>query len=74
MKSGKFFDILVKSINENIELETFDGLFRRGKMTGLTYRILEFNDEKVEIPIEVEFNGDPTDRIPLSVVKKLDTP
>lgn len=72
MKVGKFYDLLVKSVNENIELETYDGLIRRGKMTGLTSRILDFNDDEVELPIEIEFNGDSSDRIPLAVVKKLE--
>jgi hypothetical protein len=72
MKVGRMFDIISRSVGDNIELETYDGLVRQGKMTGLTTRQIVFNDEKVEIPTELELNGDPLDRIPLTVIKKLD--
>lgn len=71
MKAGTWIDTMVDSIGEFMRLETTDGVNREGKITGFTYRSFVLNGKKVEMPIEVEVNGDPSDRIPLDRVEKM---
>ncbi len=68
---GKWIDEMVGSIEKYVNLETLDGTYRDGKVTGFTFREFEFNGEKVGIPQEIELNGDPTDRIPIDRIRSL---
>jgi len=65
MIASKWIDDLVNSVGCFMNLETTDGVERCGKITGYTFREFKLNDNLVQIPIEVEVNGDPIDRIPL---------
>jgi len=71
MKPGKWIDDLIDSVGEYMFLETTDGVHRKGKITGFTFRDFVLNGEVARIPIEVEVNGDPTDRIPLDRVAEM---
>ncbi len=54
-----------------VRLETAQGVDRSGKLSGLRTRPIKFNGETVDIPIELELNGDPTDTVPLHLISKL---
>ncbi len=71
MKPSRWIDEMVDSVGEFMRLETSDGVQREGKITGFTYREFELNGKTVSFPIEVEVNGDPTDRIPLDRVDRM---
>lgn len=63
--SGKWIDEMVDLTGHYIRLETGDGIVREGRLSGLRTRELQFGDQKVLIPTELEINGDPNDTIPL---------
>ena len=71
MMPGKWIDTLTTSINEFMRLETTDGVHREGRITGFTYRKFEINGDIAELPIEIEINGDPSDRVPLDRVLRM---
>lgn len=66
-----WMDEIVDSIGEFICLETVDGVQREGKLTGITYKEIFFNKKKERYPIEVELNGDPSDRVHLSHLRNI---
>lgn len=71
MKPGNWIDRLVDSVGEFMSLETTDGLMREGRISGFTYRSLLLDGEEVQLPIEIEVNGDPSDRIPIDRIAKI---
>ncbi len=71
MTPGKWIDELINSEGEFMHLETTDGVNREGKISGFTYREFALNGEQVSFPVEIEVNGDPSDRIPLFRIEKL---
>lgn len=72
MGPGKWIDTMMDSIGEFMRLETTDGVSREGKITGYTTRKFKLNGKVVELPTEVEVNGDPNDRIPLDRIEFMD--
>lgn len=72
MKSGKFFDALEKAINKYAEFETSIGTIRGGKITGFTHMRIKFNKSYVDIIDEIELNGDPSDRISVKELVRLE--
>lgn len=68
---GEWVDVVMDSVGHHMYLETTDGINRRGKITGITCREFMFNGFKVEMPTEIEVNGDPSDRVPLDRLSKL---
>jgi hypothetical protein len=65
MAPGRWIEQIVKSVGKNFALETTDGVTRQGKVTGLTHKSFMLNGVLVDMPVEIEVNGDPNDRIPL---------
>lgn len=68
---GQWIDELVGSVGEFTDLETTDGVRREGRISGFQMKKMVFNGIDVDIPIEVELNGDPNDRIPISRIGKI---
>ncbi len=66
-----WMDELVDSIDRQIDLETTDGVRRTGKITGFEFRCLEANGTKIDIPLDIELNGDPNDRVPIDRIGTL---
>ena len=71
MQLGNWVDSLYNSIGRYLNLETTDGVKREGKLTSMTFNQFVLNEEKVNIPDEIEINGDPTDKIPISRIAKM---
>ena len=69
--TGEWIDVLMASVGKYMELETSDGLFRQGKITGFRFRDFQFDGHKVLVPTEVEINGDPNDRVPLDRISHI---
>jgi len=65
MRAGTWIDQIMDSVGRHFWVETSDGVVREGKISGITTRSMSMNDQSVEMPIEIEVNGDPNDRIPL---------
>ncbi len=63
--TGDWIEQLVGGAGKRIRLEMDDGAMREGWLSGLTTRSINFNFVDVLIPIELEINGDPRDRVPL---------
>lgn len=70
-RPGQWIDKLVDAVGRNIHLETMEGVFREGKLTGLRMRDLEMNGKRVDYPEAIEFNGDPTDYIDFVLVRRI---
>ena len=66
MRMGNWIDSLCDNVGSYLDLETTDGVKREGKLTSMTFRQFVLNKRKVNIPDEIEINGDPTDKIPIS--------
>jgi hypothetical protein len=71
-KPGAWIDVVASSVGKFIHLETHDGVFREGKLTGLRMREIHLNGEEVEMPIAVELNGDPSDYIDFGAIFRFD--
>jgi hypothetical protein len=71
MRPGEWVDKLLASVDEYMRLETTDGVKREGRISGFTYKKFELDGDEVLWPIELEVNGDPTDRIPLARIGKI---
>ncbi len=71
MKIGTWIDELVGSIEKNMNLETVAGVQRGGRISGFTYRSMTLNGNEVRVPVEIELNGDPNDRVPLDRIQKI---
>lgn len=63
---------LLGAVGRFITLETNHGAVRQGRLSGWTCRTLKINGVDVELPIELELNGDPYDRVSLVDIKILD--
>lgn len=78
MKAAVFLSKIEKGIDERmIEVELKDGVYRKGKLTQIIYSSLRFKDideraVAVKIPLEIELNGDPTDRIALNRISYIE--
>lgn len=68
---GAWIDELVDATGRMIRVETLDGVRRIGRLTGLQCRQIQYQDGKEEIPVELEINGDPHDRITIANVRSL---
>jgi len=70
--AGQWIDTIVDAVGKKyVRLETAQGVDRSGKLSGVRTRVIKFNGEDVDIPIELELNGDPTDTVPLNLITKL---
>ncbi len=70
--TGDWIEQLASGVGRYISLETGDGVVREGRLSGLTTRSINFNFMDVLIPIEVEINGDPHDRVPLERIVRVE--
>ena len=71
MLISEWMDHLVDSVDKFFNLETSDGVTREGRISGFSFRELEYNEEVVSIPTEIEVNGDANDRIPVDRIINL---
>lgn len=69
---GAWIGEVIGSVGRYIHIETTDGVFREGKLTGLRTRDVMFNGQEAQLPVAVELNGDPNDFIDLSVVHSME--
>ena len=70
--AGQWIETIVEAVGKKyVRLETAQGVDRSGKLSGIRTRAINFNGETVDIPIELELNGDPTDTVPLNIISKL---
>ena len=65
MTPSKWIEEINRSVGKNFALETADGVTRQGRITGLTHKSFKLNGVSVDMPVEIEVNKDPNDRIPL---------
>jgi hypothetical protein len=65
-------DRLVADLGKNVNLVTVDGVVRYGKLTGFGTRSFVYNGKKIEMVHDIELNGDPSDRIELGRLEKVD--
>lgn len=72
MRAGLFFEALERLLEKTIEFETKAGVFRRGKITGFTHGEIMFGKSKVNLINSIELNGDPSDRVPISEIVRLE--
>ena len=70
--SGEWIAKLLTSVGSYANLMTTDGIERGGRITGFALRSFVFNGKRIDVPIEIELNGDPNDRIPLDRISQLD--
>jgi hypothetical protein len=70
--SGDWIVRLLTSVDSYANLVTTDGIERGGRITGFQLRSFIFNGKKIDVPTEIELNGDPNDRIPLDRIAQLD--
>lgn len=70
-KPGMWIDQLSEAVGKNIHLETMEGVFREGKLTGLRMRDIEMNGKAVDYPEAIELNGDPTDYIDFILIRRI---
>lgn len=71
---GDWIDIIHLNVGDYVNLETMDGIRRSGRMTSVRTRQIRLNGTLVEIPTELELNGDPTDTVDLARITRLDFP
>lgn len=50
-------------IGRRCQIETVDGCYRSGTITGVQLNVLSVDGRTVFLPISVELNGDATDRM-----------
>lgn len=72
MRCGRFFDQLESSIGKFIEIETSIGVLRTGRLTGFSHDRIKFNRGSVDIITELELNGDPSDRIEMKEIIRME--
>lgn len=68
---GQWIDDLHGAVGDFIRIETYEGINRGGKLSGIRTRTIEFNGEKQDVPTELELNGDPTDTVNISSLVKI---
>lgn len=74
MENEFTWDIDVKDLLERrpfVKLETTDGMYRRGQLTNVITKTLDFMGRDIVIPLEVELNNDSESRYPLDRLKSL---
>lgn len=64
-------DRVLESVGKYINLETSDGVRREGKLSGVSMSSMTFNGAQVDIPTELELNGDPSDIVELARIRIL---
>jgi len=72
MRAGLFFEALERLLETTIDIETKAGVFRTAKITGFTHSEITFGRSKVELVQEIELNGDPSDRIPITEIVRIE--
>lgn len=68
---GKWIDTMWDMTGKYVQLETFDGVLREGKLSTLITRSLDLNGRTVNLPTGVELNGDTYDVVPFERIKMM---
>lgn len=71
-RKGKWIDDIHAATGKFFVLQTRDGVDREGRITAIRCRSFKFNGEEVEIPTELELNGDQSDTIPLERIANIE--
>ena len=69
--NGEWIDKLMSSIGSFVVMRTSEGVERCGRISGFKMRNFEFNGKLVDIPSEIELNGDPYDRVPIDRLESI---
>lgn len=72
VQKGAWIDEVYNNVGNYVNVETYDGITRGGRMTAIRTKTVEFNGHPMELPTEVELNGDPTDTIEINRLKRID--
>lgn len=70
-RPGLWLDELAASVGRFIHVETKEGVLREGKLTGIRYEDLEINGKKRDVLTALELDGDPSDYIDFSVMRRI---
>lgn len=68
---GAILDGLVSSVGKNVRIETHDGIYRDGRLSGIGMRVIKVNGADLDWPADVELNGDPSDRVPFDRIASI---
>lgn len=60
-RPGWFWDQVFNAVGEFVELETVDGAYRSGRLSGIRCRTVKLNGEEVDVITHLEMNNDPSD-------------
>ena len=71
-RAGAWLDMLNDAVGKFMHIETFDGVHREGKLSGLRTREIEVNGEIWDIPTAIEFNDEQSDYIEINLVQRFD--
>lgn len=71
MTTAWWIDEIQHSVGKFINLETFDGASREGRLSGVRLEDVEFNGTVAAVLKDLELNGDPTDIVPLDRIKSI---
>ncbi len=70
--NGDWINTLGANVGQYIKLETADGCYRDGRLSGLGCRTIKLNGVDEKIIVDVEINGDPQDRISIERIINID--
>lgn len=62
---------VLDAVGKAIHLETVDGSYREGRLSGLETRAVSLNGQLIDWPLALELNGDPGDLINFEHIKAL---
>lgn len=69
--TGEWIDDLIGSIGSYAVMTTTEGIERSGRISGFQMRQFIYNGEKTDVPLEIELNGDPYDRVPIDRLENI---
>jgi len=74
MTIGKSINrFLSTATGRTIEVESSDGLIRRGKLTEVRTRVVRANKDECVIPVELIFDDEHADPLPFNRLVRIDT-
>lgn len=70
-RPGQWIDDVEGAIGRFVHLETYDGIMREGRLSGLRTREVTVNGEARAFPVALELNGDPNDYIEFAFITRM---
>jgi len=71
-RKGQWVDELDKAVGKYVSLETREGVFREGKISGIRMTEFKINGVVAEVPEEIELNGDIGDLVTVARILSID--